>query len=308
MDGDEKSRHIKASNRCLQRALAPHRRFLFVPQRLSFGTTEKCNTNQHMSERCGQCGEDVPAGFGFCGKCGTKLGTPVPLYAKDSRERKSLENDLSEAVVDRLVKWGKVVVSLFLAAFGIAGLSIVIWGITSISDAKKSLETTIQTIKADAVKIKTQADAASAQSEELNKKYTALNANIERYRQVNQQIENLQKDLKTVHGQIENWYKSLETEIFDAHTSSDRVKFVPVTEEEEKAYGKSMFRVTITLKRVPIPASVHIIRRNLEISPNELKIEGRQVTFITFAKFGDVSATSGDPNGAPISVQCHALQ
>ncbi len=257
-----------------------------------------------MSERCGQCGEDVPAGFGFCGKCGTKLGIPVPLYAKDSRERKSLENDIAEAVADRLLKWGTIVVSAFVAAFGIAGLSLTIWGFTSISDAKKTLETAIQKTNSDAERIKKQADAALLQSEELNKKYAALNADIERYRQVNRKIELLQSDLQTINGQIATWYKSLENEVFDAHSSPDRVKFVPLTKEEEKTKGRSGFIVTITLKRAPIPASLRIIRSSYTVAPDDVKIQGKQISFETFGTFEHTS----DPSGFPIFVYYHALR
>jgi hypothetical protein len=81
-----------------------------------------------QATRCSQCSEEIPAGFEFCGKCGAKLGT-APLLSKGSRERSLLENDIAEAVADRLIKLGKTAGAFFLAAVSILALSLGIWGL-----------------------------------------------------------------------------------------------------------------------------------------------------------------------------------
>jgi hypothetical protein len=194
---------------------------------------------------CSQCGQEVPAGFGFCGACGAKLDTAL-LFSKDSRERRLLENDIAEAVADRLVKWGKIAGGFVLASFAIVGLSFGIWGIRSLKD----LEGMSAQTRAEAQGLKKQVESASSDVADLSKEYKALNGDLDHYRQVNRAIERLQKDLQTINGQIANWYGLLETEVFDA-SSADRVRFTPLTLDQKKPPS----RLAVALDRPNYPSS-----------------------------------------------------
>jgi uncharacterized protein YoxC len=266
-----------------------------------------------MTERCNQCGAEVPPEFAFCGKCGTKLGTQTPPFSKDSRERRLLENEIAEAVADRLIKWGKFLGGIFLGAFAVLGLSLAFWGVTSISTLKKNLEGLVAEVTSKAEDLKKQVDSATSEVADLRKQYKELAGDLDHYRQVNRQIERLQKDLQTINGQITNWYDLLESEVFDA-LSADRVHFVALSIEEKKALlaanglngtgDEPLFRAVMALKKAPIPASVRITRYNLSIDPKDIKVDGRQVSFTTRSdKFG--IGTTKEEGGPPIYVQYH---
>ena len=265
---------------------------------------------------CSQCGQELPAGFGFCGACGAKLDTAL-LFSKDSRERRLLENDVAEAVVDRLVKWGKIAGGFVLASLAIAGLSLGVWGISSLKDLKTDLEGISAQTKAEAQGLKKQVESASSDVADLSKQSKALNGDLDHYRQVNRAIQHLQKDFQTINGQIANWYGLLETEVFDA-SSADRVRFIPLTLDQKKAAFASggstrraelpFFTAVLTLKKTPIPASVRITRYNLSIPPADIKVAGRQVSFGTPSdkfSFDPADPAAHDAPGSPIYVQYH---
>jgi hypothetical protein len=267
-----------------------------------------------MIERCGQCGEELPQGFGFCGKCGSKLGTPIPWFSKDSRERKTLENDIAEVVAERLIKFGKLAATIFLTAASVVAIGLGAWGYTTLSSAKNDLQQIVTQTKAKGEDLKKQVDSASADITDLGKQYKALGGDLEHYRQVNIKTDRLQKDLQTINGQIVNWYSSLESEQFDS-SSGDRIRFVPYTLEEKrtafKRYGSErpeelpFYHAILTLNKIPIPASVKITRYSLSISPGEIKVNGREVTFGTPS---DKFVMASDNPGAPIYVQYHPMR
>jgi uncharacterized protein with FMN-binding domain len=109
-----------------------------------------------------------------------------------------------------------------------------------------------------------------------------------------------------VRGQINNWYSSLETEIFD-ESQTNRVKFTPLSAEEKKKIGDfegtgQGFMAEVVLRKRPIPASVRITRFNLVIHPNDREINGSHVSFVT--PNDKLARRSGE--GSPIIVQYHA--
>lgn len=274
-----------------------------------------------VTERCLQCGGEVPEGFGFCGKCGVKLGTSVPLLEKDSRGRRLLENDIAEAVVERLIKWGKVFFGALGLAMAVVTLSFFWWGITSISDAKKAVDGKLTEMKDTAAHQKTEADKVAAAGKDLLEKYQALstqydalNKDAEKYRQVNGKIASLQHDMQTINGQISNWYGTLKTELFDT-SKSDKVKFTLLTEEEKKnlpSNGNELYWAAVTLKQVPIASSVTVTRFYYVIPANEIYVAGNAVRFITFSNRLSTSSVDADGKpvvpGAPILIQYHAAK
>jgi predicted nucleic acid-binding Zn ribbon protein len=272
--------------------------------------------NLPPKKHCSQCGHAAPTGVVFCGMCGAKLDGTVPLLSKDSNERRMLEIEIAEVVVDRLVKWGKLLGGRLIAACAIAGLGIGFWGFKSLSDVKTELVEISAQTKSEALRLKKEVDSASSEVSDLNKQYGALNGDLERYRLVNHTIERLQKDLQTVNGQIASWYGSLETELFDS-SSAGSVHFIPMTAAERTAFFSShggnnedprtFFTAVVTLKKTPIPASVKIIRYNLEIPSTDIKVAGRQVSFVTPSDKFDATTDNNGQRGAPIYVQYHPV-
>jgi uncharacterized membrane protein YvbJ len=74
---------------------------------------------------CIECKTTNPDDNRFCGKCGAELGRTLDqtLRKKGFTDRKATEMEITESVVDRLAKWGKLlagIVALILAAFAFA--------------------------------------------------------------------------------------------------------------------------------------------------------------------------------------------
>jgi hypothetical protein len=57
---------------------------------------------------CTECKAENPEGKKYCGDCGTLLGKTLEATAIGNlRDRHVLENEMTEAVFERLLKWAK---------------------------------------------------------------------------------------------------------------------------------------------------------------------------------------------------------
>src|ERR1035438_10220555 len=233
---------------------------------------------------CPSCGQDVPDGNSFCGKCGAHVGQTVEETAGERiKTRKVIEVEIFEAVLERVgryVKWlgilFAILTGVLIFVFGKASFDIH----SAVESGKGELAQSIQGAKSQ---IQPVVDSARRDLNSLQtglagtkQQYEQVQTDLNRYRQVNQRIEQLQRQLATVQGQIQNWYNAMETEVFDERKPSVRFTASPPTPNNLTPYV-----CELTLKKAPIPASLHITRGALVVSVNFIKVDGRKVTFGT---------------------------
>ena len=133
---------------------------------------------------CIQCGASNPDGQKHCGKCGASLdpraGPLKELVESLSREQiaaalqeqfknqKVVENELTEAVVEKLSDWAKFYVGIPLAILLVA---LSFFGYEKLSDLNKLVDAAKQDVEPKLSAVKTQADSlkthADAQSKDL---------------------------------------------------------------------------------------------------------------------------------------------
>jgi hypothetical protein len=241
---------------------------------------------------CLNCSEESTPNARYCQNCGNPVGANSILFKEESIERRLIENDITERVAGRLIKWATWLGSCVAALVTITAALLAFFSL-NLKDQVESVKSTAAVTKKDII----------SEAESVKKQYSQINSDLEHYRQVNTSINRLQKDLKTVRGQIDNWYKALETEIFTS-SESGKVKFRALSPSEKKtsvvfAGTDWGFMAEVTLRKKPIPASVKVTRYNLLLAPNELTIDGYRVSFLT------PSDKFERPNGGPISVQYH---
>lgn len=145
---------------------------------------------------CLECKGTNPDDSRYCGKCGAELSKTLSetVWRRGVRDRQAIEIEITEAVFDRLMKWTKwllVPVAFFLALLGISYHDIrsaVAAGKAQIEGAVKDGRKEIEQAKQAIPGLKAEIDQAKS--------------DVDKYTQVNQQIANLQKQLKDVKGDV----------------------------------------------------------------------------------------------------------
>lgn len=216
------------------------------------------------NQRCSQCGEAVPAPFGFCGMCGAKLGT-TPLLSKDTRERKLLEYDIGEAVADRLIKWGKLFGGLVAGALAILALSFGFWGVSSISDLKKKIDSQIEQIDGRAKAAISQIGSAEEHARSIVETSKGVEQDLDNARRVVAQVQKLRTDVDALQTQVEGFYRTQIRELFGGHQNEGRYSGTPDT-------------WVVTLQKQPIPASLRVRCGALELYPENYRLAGKKLT------------------------------
>ena len=253
---------------------------------------------------CANCGQENPADNSYCGKCGARVGATLEdTIADRNKTRAVIEVEIFQAVTNRLgtlAKWLAIPSAILIAGFGwVIGkgewdLHTVVRSATielngSVHDAQTNIRQSVESTTGTLGQLK-------RQSADLYHQYEGLQSNLNRYTAVNKRIEQLQTQLSTIQGQIKNWYKTMETEIFNSPGSN--VRFSPWSAQPD---FPPSYKVELTLKKVPIPESLRIVRHALTVAPNVITVDGRQVSFRTYI---DQFPTVDDA----IVVQYHPLQ
>ena len=142
---------------------------------------------------CVECRQANPDENVYCGRCGAELGKTVveTLVKRGIRDRKAVEYELTEAVADRLKKWGGFALGVSVLALG--------WSLFDIehnaSAAKAEIARSVENAKSDI-------EAERRSAETLAPQIADIQKNIESYRDTNRQIAKLQTDLKDVGKQV----------------------------------------------------------------------------------------------------------
>ncbi|MGA8668627.1 MAG: hypothetical protein WB679_02055, partial [Terracidiphilus sp.] len=137
----------------------------------------------------------------YCEHCGEPLtvAAAAARREKERREKQTRENELTEAVATRLMKWAKIF--LFVTAIPIALLLIVI-GKATFSDIPKSVEAAKAEINASKASALSNIAAIQMQLTPIQNRVTLIQSDLTQYQQVNSEIGKLQSSLKQVQGDI----------------------------------------------------------------------------------------------------------
>jgi hypothetical protein len=159
---------------------------------------------------CIECKAPSPDNNRFCGQCGAEVGRSLAETVKKGfRDRKSVEIEITQSVVGRLMKWATwlgsivaLVVALFAILLGKSYMDVhttVKAGeaeiATSVLEGKKAIEPVLESARREVTEFHQTATG-------INQEYKDLQSDIGRYKQVNQSIEKLQKQFDAVQGQI----------------------------------------------------------------------------------------------------------
>ncbi len=149
---------------------------------------------------CIECKTANPDDNRFCGKCGAELGRTLEetVRKKGFRDRQATEMEITEAVVERLMKWSKwlgaiaaVVLGLFAVMLG--------WSYhdvrTAVNAGKSEIETSVKDGKAEIEGVR---QNVSGLRDQVNQ----LQSDINSYQLVNRHIEEIQKKLTAVQDQV----------------------------------------------------------------------------------------------------------
>ncbi len=162
---------------------------------------------------CIECKTTNPDGNLFCGQCGAELGRTLDetVRKKGFRDRQATEMEITDAVASRMMKWvGWIggIAALIVASFGFA-LGLIYHDTraaldvgkthieTAVAEGKSNINTAVSGVTKEISTIKETAD-------DLDKQVTQLKLHISSYKEVNSEIEKLQKQF---HGQMEDLSK-----------------------------------------------------------------------------------------------------
>jgi hypothetical protein len=148
---------------------------------------------------CIECKTTNPDSNHFCGQCGAELGrSVVETVKKDFRDRRAVEMEITESVVDRLMKWGTWLGSITAVIVALFGLMLG-WSYhdvrTAVATGKTEIGTAVQQGKNDI-------GAVRQTIIDLKVQVAEVESDTNRYKQVNSDIGKLQKKLMAVQGQI----------------------------------------------------------------------------------------------------------
>jgi hypothetical protein len=148
---------------------------------------------------CIECKSTNPDSNHYCGQCGAALGrTLAETVHKEFRDRQAIEVDITESIVARLMRWSTwlgSVVALFVALFGLMLHGYYHDVGTTVENGKRDIMTAIKEGQNDI-------DAVRQTIPRLKQQVVAIQADINQYKKVNNEIEKLQTQLTSVKGQI----------------------------------------------------------------------------------------------------------
>lgn len=162
---------------------------------------------------CVACKRTCPESDRFCGLCGSELGLSIPstILKNALRDRRAVEIEITESVMDRLMKWGRwlgAVAALIVAGFAFA-LGLVYHDTRAVLDAGKAqVESAVadgkSNINAAAGEAARKIDAISKNADDLGREESQLQSNLSSYKEVNGEMEKLRKQF---HGQTDDLSK-----------------------------------------------------------------------------------------------------
>jgi hypothetical protein len=172
---------------------------------------------------CIACGAVCPDGNKFCGQCGAEVGRTLPetILRNDLRDRRTIEMELTDNVLTRLVRWGGWLAAIgvaVLAAFGLA-LSLVYHDAKSAAEAGKAqIEATVKSgeenITTNLAEATREVSATKQNADQLLAQVKQLQSDVRGFKEVTDEMETLRKQF---HGQTED-LKKLDLRVHSVET------------------------------------------------------------------------------------------
>jgi uncharacterized protein YoxC len=254
---------------------------------------------RHLMD-CIECQGTNPDGNRFCGQCGAELGRSLEetVRRKGFRDRQATEIEITESVAKRLMKWaswlGKIA-ALIVVLFGLL-LGKSYWDVwTAVREGKAKIETAVREGTKDI-------DAVRRETTELNKQVKQLQSEIGRYKQVNSEIEKLQKEFNAVQGQmIDLGKRSLRVQTLETSgpgPSQMAFNVVGCPPSTERVSGVvycvqgsplSLFQLTSTGERRPVSSLSPVGFQDASIAPKPPCTAGNRGTFYVEKGAGKVA-------------------
>ena len=175
---------------------------------------------------CIECKANNPDGNRFCSQCGAELGRTLEetIRKKGFRDRQATEMEITEAVVSRLMKWARwlvtivvVIVALFGYLLGKSYMDVRKVVETGKTEIKTAIREGTEDVRVERQAIKGLREEASVLRTEISK----LNADVGRYKKVDSEVSKLQKELKEVKGEFVDFGKrTIRAKSFESTASS----------------------------------------------------------------------------------------
>jgi hypothetical protein len=163
---------------------------------------------------CIECKTTNPDGNRFCGQCGAEMGMTLDetVRRKGFRDRQATEMEITEAVIERLMKWGRwlgAIVALLVAfiAFGVGLIyrdtrAVLDAGKTQIESAvaegKNNINSAVTQGKNDITDATKDIGVIRRNADDLGKQVGQLRSDINGYKEVNGEMKKLREQF---HGQ-----------------------------------------------------------------------------------------------------------
>jgi hypothetical protein len=169
---------------------------------------------------CIECKTANPDSNRFCGQCGAELGRTLEetVRKKGFRDRHATEMEITEAVVERLMKWGRwlggiAALIVALIAFGVGLIyhdtrAVLDAGKiqieSAVADGKSNISSAVAQGKNSVADATKDIDRIRQKASDLGTQVGHLQADINGYKEVNGEMRDLQKQF---HGQTEDLSK-----------------------------------------------------------------------------------------------------
>jgi hypothetical protein len=149
---------------------------------------------------CAECRIPNPDDNRFCGQCGAALGNTLEetIRRKGFRDRQATEIEITEGVVERLMKWSK----WLAAAVGVPLAVFVLMIGWSYHDVRSAVAIGKEEIQHSVAEGKKDIDSVRGEIAPLKEEVTQLQSDVNGYQHVNQHIADIQKRLTAVQGQV----------------------------------------------------------------------------------------------------------
>jgi hypothetical protein len=149
---------------------------------------------------CIQCKIANPDDNRYCGKCGAELGHTLDetVRRKGFRDRQATEMEITEAIVERLMKWSKWLGS---AVAVIVGLFAILLGF-SYHDVRSGVHASQAEMEKAVNEGKAEINQAKQAIPGLKSEIGQLQSDADKYKQVNQHIAKLQDQLTKVKNDV----------------------------------------------------------------------------------------------------------
>jgi hypothetical protein len=209
--------------------------------------------------QCNQCQQENPEGNTFCGHCGarlsannavsdnpeSKLGIDTKGIVEETvkeiqKEAHFVQVQTVEAIQEKAINWAKVQIFILGGAIAILQASLIIWGVTALSDVHKEIDKkkeefvksrddAIEKVDRSSKEAITSAEVAKQSSDNLN---TKINQERDRLVIIQEEIKKTEENI--IKGEINNLKNELKKAIAEARGNIAESKNIKTQAEKNR--------------------------------------------------------------------------